>query len=188
VCRQPCPAMTKSIWHDDDRYLDTYWSTFPNVWRHGDHALVDDTGDWLIVGRSDDVINVAGKRVAPGEVEAVMAGDRAVAELAVVGVPDSDGAEQVWVFWTARDDNLAYGSDEEAATADRLRDSVAVSLGKPFSPKRAVRVDDLPKTRSGKLMRRAIRAAALDTDPGDMSGAENPATLDAIRARLHPSA
>jgi acetyl-CoA synthetase len=186
VCRQPWPAMTKGIWHDDERYLDTYWSTFPNMWRHGDHALVDDNGDWLIVGRSDDVINVAGKRVAPGEVEAVMVGDEAVAELAVVGVPDAEGAEQIWVFWTARDDHVRAGSDEEAATAERLRASVATRLGKPFAPKRAIRVDELPKTRSGKLMRRAIRAAALDTDAGDMSGAENPATLDAIRIRIHP--
>ena len=89
TCRQPWPAMTRGVWKDEQRYLEAYWSTFPGVWRHGDHALVDRDGQWFILGRSDDVINVAGKRLAPAEVESIIATHPSVAEVAVVGVPDA---------------------------------------------------------------------------------------------------
>ena len=102
VCRQPWPAMTRSIWQDDARYLETYWSTFAGMWRHGDYALIDADGQWFLRGRSDDVMNVAGKRLAPAEVEAVLAAHPAVAEAAVVGVPDARKGEAVWAFWVPR--------------------------------------------------------------------------------------
>jgi acetyl-CoA synthetase len=179
VCRQPWPAMTRGVWNDDERYREAYWSTFPGLWRHGDYALVDESGSWFILGRSDDVMNVAGKRVAPAEIESVLAADAAVAESAVVGIPDAKKGEAVWVFWVGRAD----GDDDETVSA-RLRERVAAEVGKPFAPSQVLRVDQLPKTRSAKILRRAVRAAVLDSDPGDLSGAENPEAVDEIRVQV----
>jgi acetyl-CoA synthetase len=179
VCRQPWPAMTRGVWRDDDRYLEAYWSTFPGLWRHGDYALVDEQGSWFILGRSDDVMNVAGKRVAPAEIESVLATDPAVAESAVIGVPDPKKGEAVWAFWVARAD-----ADDEDVVRERLRSLVASEVGKPFAPSQVVRVDQLPKTRSAKILRRAVKAAVLDTDPGDLSGAENPEAVEEIRLQV----
>jgi acetyl-CoA synthetase len=174
ICRQPWPSMTRGVWNDPDRYLEAYWSTFPGVWRHGDYALVDRDGQWFILGRSDDVMNVAGKRLAPAEVESIMVAHQAVAEVAAVGVPDPKKGEAVWAFWVPRP-----GATEDVS--DELRDMVARELGKPFAPSAVIRVAALPKTRSAKILRRAVRAAVLGTDPGDLSGAENPDAVDGIR-------
>jgi acetyl-CoA synthetase len=178
VCRQPWPAMTRGIWRDDERYREAYWSTFPGMWRHGDYALADADGGWFILGRSDDVMNVAGKRVAPAEIESVIAADPAVAESAVVGVPDPRKGEAVWAFYVPRP---STGDEDEEAVRARLRRRVAEELGKPFAPSRVVAVPQLPKTRSAKILRRAVRAAVLDSDPGDLSGAENPEAVEQIR-------
>jgi acetyl-CoA synthetase len=177
VCRQPWPSMTRGVWKDEERYLEAYWSTFPGMWRHGDYALVDDDGQWYIRGRSDDVMNVAGKRLAPAEVEAVLTAHPAVSEAAAVGVPDPKKGEAVWEFWVPR--AVADGDTDISA---ELIASVAAELGKPFAPSVVHRVSRLPKTRSAKILRRAVRAAALGTDPGDLSGAENPEAVDEIRA------
>lgn len=179
VCRQPWPSMTRGVWRDEERYLEAYWSTFPGMWRHGDYALVDDDGQWYIRGRSDDVMNVAGKRLAPAEVEAVMVTHPAVSEAAAVGVPDAKKGEAVWAFWVPR-------PDATEDVSEQLRQMVADELGKPFAPSVVHRVERLPKTRSAKILRRAIRAAALGTDPGDLSGAENPEAIDEIRAVVTP--
>lgn len=173
VCRQPWPAMTRGVWKDDARYLEEYWSTFPGMWRHGDFAVVED-GQWYIRGRSDDVMNIAGKRLAPAEVEAVLTAHPAVSEAAAVGVPDPKKGESVWAFWVP-----ASGAAEDVS--DRLREMVAQELGKPFAPSAVHRVGQLPKTRSAKILRRAIRAVAQDQDPGDLSGAENVEAIDEIR-------
>ena len=124
-------------------------------------------------------MNVAGKRVAPAEIESVVATDPAVSECAVIGVPDATKGEAVWVFWVARGD-----VDPDDVVADRLRSLVASEVGKPFAPSKVLRVEQLPKTRSAKILRRAVRAAVLDTDPGDLSGAENPEAVDTIRAKV----
>ncbi|MCW2758691.1 MAG: acetate--CoA ligase [Nocardioidaceae bacterium] len=181
VCRQPWPAMTRGVWNDPDgeRYREAYWSTFSGLWRHGDYALVDEEGSWFILGRSDDVMNVAGKRVAPAEIESVLATDAAVSESAVIGVPDATKGEAVWAFYVARAD--AEGDD---VVSGRLRALVAAEVGKPFAPSKVIRVEQLPKTRSAKILRRAVRAAVLDTDPGDLSGAENPGAVDQIRDQV----
>lgn len=182
VCRQPWPSMTRGVWNDNaegERYHESYWSTFPGLWRHGDFALVDETGSWFILGRSDDVMNVAGKRVAPAEIESVVAGEPLVAESAVVGIPDATKGEAVWVFYVAKGD---LEPADEDAVAQRVRRLIAEGVGKPFAPSRVVRVARLPKTRSAKIMRRAIRAAVLDADPGDLSGAENPQAVEEIRS------
>jgi acetyl-CoA synthetase len=179
VCRQPWPSMTRGIWQDDERYLQAYWSRFPGIWTHGDFAMVDDDGQWFILGRSDDVMNVAGKRLAPAEVESVMITDPRIAEAAAIGVPDPVKGEAVWAFWVSRLDDI------DSQTADQvgaeLASLVGRELGKPFTPSRVWQVSALPKTRSAKIMRRAIRAAALGIDPGDLSGAENPDAVGEIR-------
>jgi acetyl-CoA synthetase len=170
--------MTRGIWGDPDRYIETYWSTYEGVWRHGDWAKVDADGQWFLLGRSDDTINVAGKRLGPAEVESVLVSHEAVTEAAVVGVPDETKGEAVWCFV------VASVADGEAGLADELAELVARELGRPFKPSRVVVVDALPKTRSAKILRRAVRAVAVGDDPGDMSSAENPSALDGIRAAL----
>ena len=181
VCRQPWPAMTRGVWRDRDRYLESYWSTFPGMWCHGDFALIDDE-QWYILGRSDDVMNVAGKRVAPAEIESVLTTHPAVAEAAAVGVPDPKKGETVWAFWVPR-----AGADTDGVSAE-LRSLVADGVGKPFAPAQVWTVNALPKTRSAKILRRAVRAAAIGTDPGDLSSAENPEAVDAIRSVVHGAA
>ncbi|MDN2495407.1 AMP-binding protein [Nocardia nova] len=179
VCRQPWPAMTRGVWRDRERYLESYWSTFPGIWCHGDYARVDENGQWYILGRSDDVMNVAGKRLAPAEVESVLTTHPAVAEAAAVGIPDPKKGESVWAFWVPRPGAEIEGVSEE------LRRLVAAGVGKPFAPAKVWVVDALPKTRSAKILRRAVRAAAIGADPGDLSGAENPEAVAAIRDVVH---
>jgi acetyl-CoA synthetase len=168
--------MTRGVWRDDERYLDAYWRRYPGMWHHGDFAQVID-GQWYVLGRSDDVVNVAGKRLAPAEVEAVLNAHPAVAESAVVGVPDSTKGEAVWAFWVPRDLGGADASEE-------LTRLVGTQLGRPFAPSLVRAVPALPKTRSQKIVRRAIRAAALQGDPGDLSSVENPGSLDGIVAAV----
>jgi acetyl-CoA synthetase len=178
VCKQPWPGMTRGIWGDPDRYMETYWSTYAGVWRHGDWARIDEDGQWFLLGRSDDTINVAGKRLGPAEVESVLVAHAAVTESAVVGVPDATKGEAVWCFV------VAPGADGDEGLPAELAELVASELGRPFKPSRVVLVDALPKTRSAKILRRAVRAVAVGEDPGDMSSAENPQALEAIRAAL----
>jgi acetyl-CoA synthetase len=177
VCKRPWPGMTRGIWGDPDRYLETYWSMYEGVWRHGDWALVDEQGDWFLLGRSDDTINVAGKRLGPAEVESVLVSHPAVSESAVVGVPHETKGEAIWCF-------CVLGDVAQDGVAEALGELVAKALGRPFKPSRIVFVDALPKTRSAKILRRAVRAVAIGEDPGDMSSAENPQALDGIRAAL----
>jgi acetyl-CoA synthetase len=176
VCTQPWPSMTRGIWGDDERYLDTYWRRFPGVWVHGDWASIDEDGFWFLHGRSDDTLSVAGKRLGPAEVESALAAHPAVAESAAVGVPHPVKGEAIWCVVVVRPDRTA-----DDALAAELRTVVADHLGKSFAPSRIVFVEELPKTRSAKIVRRAIRAIAVGEDPGDLSSVENPASLDGIR-------
>jgi acetyl-CoA synthetase len=179
VCKQPWPAMTRGVWGDDERYLETYWRRFPGVWVHGDWAMIDEDGFWFLHGRSDDTLSIAGKRLGPAEVESVLASHPAVAESAAVGVPHEVKGATVWCFVVVKPD--VERTDE---LAHELRSSVAGQLGKPFAPSKIVFVEELPKTRSAKIVRRAIRAVAVGEDPGDLSSLENPASLDSIRDAL----
>ncbi|HSL15869.1 MAG TPA: AMP-dependent synthetase, partial [Actinomycetota bacterium] len=179
VCKQPWPSMTRGIWGDPERYLDTYWRRFPGVWVHGDWASVDQDGFWYLHGRSDDTMNVAGKRLGPAEVESILMLDPRVAESAVVGVPHEVKGEAIWCFVVLRP-NVEPDDDLSA----ELSALVADHLGKAFRPSRIVFVPELPKTRSAKILRRAIRATVTGEDPGDLSSLENPAAIDAIRGRV----
>jgi acetyl-CoA synthetase len=177
VCTKPWPGMSRGVWGDPERYLESYWSRYPGVWRHGDWALVDDDGQWFVLGRSDEAINVAGKRLGPAEVESILVGDPAVAEAAAIGVPDALKGEALYCFWAPVD------LDGEEVS-ERLAGLVAEQLGRPFKPSRVIRVAAIPKTRSGKVLRRALRAVATGEDPGDLSTAENPDAVEQIRAQI----
>jgi acetyl-CoA synthetase len=179
VCKKPWPGMTRGIWKDPERYLDTYWRRWPDVWVHGDWASVDEDGFWFLHGRSDDTMNVAGKRVGPAEVESALAHHPAVAESAAVGIPDEVKGESIWCFVVVRP-----GRQADQVLSDELARAVADHLGKAFRPSRIVFVDELPKTRSAKIVRRALRAVVLGKDPGDLSSLENPAALDSIVTRV----
>jgi acetyl-CoA synthetase len=176
VCTQPWPAMTRGIHGDPDRYLEAYWRRFPGVWTHGDWASIDEDGFWFLHGRSDDTLKIAGKRLGPAEVESALASHPAVAESGAVGVPDEVKGEQIWCFVVTRP-GAEHGDD----LAAELAATVVEHLGTSFRPKRILFVDELPKTRSAKIVRRALRAAAIGDDPGDLSSLENPAALEAIR-------
>jgi acetyl-CoA synthetase len=179
VCKKPWPGMTRGIWKDPQRYLDTYWSRWPDVWVHGDWASVDEDGFWFLHGRSDDTMNIAGKRLGPAEVESALASHPAVAESAAVGVPDEIKGEAVWCFVVTKPE-----FEPNDALAKELAGVVVAHLGKAFKPSRVLFVDELPRTRSAKIVRRALRAAVLGKDPGDLSSLENPGSLDSIRSRI----
>jgi acetyl-CoA synthetase len=177
VIRQPLPGMTRGFWNDPDRYLEAYWSRLPGIWVHGDWAVIDPDGYWYIQGRSDDTLKVAGKRVGPAEVESAAVAHPAVVEAAAVGIPHPVKGESIAVFCVLRP-GVADGPELRAAIAGE----VVRELGKALKPEIIEVVPALPKTRSGKVMRRVIRAAYLDLDPGDVSALDDPRLLDAIRA------
>jgi len=175
VCRRPFPGMTRGFWGDPERYLDTYWRRLPGIWVHGDWASVDEDGSWFLHGRSDDTLNIAGKRLGPAELESAVVAHPSVAEAAAVGVPHEVKGEVAWVFCA-----LVPGVSPSRELAGELRALAAGELGKAFAPERVLFVSALPKTRSAKIVRRAVRAKALGTDPGDLSSLENPETLEEI--------
>jgi acetyl-CoA synthetase len=172
VCRKPFPGMTRGFWRDPERYLDTYWRRLPGIWVHGDWASVDEDGYWFLHGRSDDTLNIAGKRIGPAELESAAVSHPAVSEAAAVGVPHDVKGEVAWVFCV-----LAPGHEPSDELAAEVGNLAAAELGKAFKPERVLFVPALPKTRSAKIVRRAVRAKALGQDPGDLSSVENPEAL-----------
>jgi acetyl-CoA synthetase len=174
--RQPLPGMTRGFWQDPERYLETYWSRLPGTWVHGDWAVIDADGYWFIQGRSDDTLKVAGKRVGPAEVESAAAAHGSVLEAAAVGVPHDVKGEVVILFV-----RLRPGETDDDELRRSISDKVVEHLGKALRPEAVHVVSDLPRTRSGKLMRRVARAAYLGADPGDLSALENPLAVESIR-------
>jgi acetyl-CoA synthetase len=175
VCTKPWPGMTRGLFRDPERYIETYWSRYPDVWWHGDFASVTADGQWFLHGRSDDTIKLAGKRLGPAEVETVVVADPAVIEAAAIGVPDAVKGEALWVFVVPAADASADDALRAAITA-----RVVDALGPSFKPAAVRFTRALPKTRSAKVLRRAIRAVVTGDPPGDLSGLEDPASLDAI--------
>jgi acetyl-CoA synthetase len=175
VCRKPFPGMTRGFWRDPERYLETYWRRLPGLWVHGDWASVDEDGYWFLHGRSDDTLNIAGKRIGPAELESAAVAHPAVSEAAAVGVPHEVKGEVAWIFCVA-----APGHEPNEELAAEVAAQAAAQLGKAFRPDRVVFVPALPKTRSAKIVRRAVRAKALGKDPGDLSSVENPESLEDI--------
>jgi acetyl-CoA synthetase len=176
VCKKPWPGMTRGLWKDPKRYIDTYWSRFEGVWTHGDWAFIDEDGFWFLHGRSDDTIKIAGKRLGPAEVESVLVSHPAVAESAAIGVPHELKGEAIWSYVVLRPD---YQPGEELR--QELRQLAAGKLGKSFVPDQIKFVKELPKTRNAKILRRAIRALALGQEPGELSNLENPQALEEIK-------
>ncbi len=172
VCKRPWPGMTRGLWRDPERFLETYWQRFPGVWTHGDWATVDEDGYWFLHGRSDDTLNIAGKRIGPAELESAAVNHPSVSEAAAIGVPHEVKGEVPWLFCVLRPGEEALPEDVARAVSDEL--------GKSFKPEQVFFVSALPKTRSAKIVRRAVRATALGEDPGDLSTLENPESLEEI--------
>lgn len=172
VIRGSWPAMTRGFWGEPDRYLEAYWSRIPGTWVHGDWASVDSDGFWYLHGRSDDTLNVGGKRLGPAEFESAAVALEEITMAAAVGVPDPVKGEAVRLFVVP-----APGVEPDSDLETRVADAVIAALGKAFRPQSVTFVPDLPRTRSQKIMRRVIRAAALGDDPGDVSSLENPESL-----------
>ncbi|WP_436923711.1 AMP-binding protein [Halosimplex amylolyticum] len=177
VARDSCPSMTKSLWQGDERYLREYWSTWENLWDHGDWAQKDEDGFWFLHGRSDDALNVAGRKVGPAEVEGAAIEHDGVNQAAAVGVPDDTTGTAVVLYVVAEDD-----VEEGDALREEVRQLVGEELGKPFRPREVLFVDEFPKTQSGKIIRRAIRGTYTGEDLGDMSSIENPDALEEVEA------
>ena len=174
--RKPWIGMTRGFWNDDERYLDAYWNELEDLWVHGDFAAVDEDDLWYILGRSDDTINVAGKRVGPAEVEAILNAHDDVAESAAVGVPHDVKGSEIVTFAV-----LQPGAEPTEELREELMQEVTDALGKPLKPRAVKFARALPKTRNAKVMRRVIRATYLGEEPGDVSSLEDPSTLDAIK-------
>ncbi|MGD9765577.1 MAG: AMP-binding protein [Candidatus Binatia bacterium] len=177
--RAPFVGMTRSFWRDDQRYLETYWQTVPGMWIHGDLALQTPDDGFLVLGRSDDTIKVAGKRLGPAEVEEVLLEMPDIREAAAVGVADSVKGEKLVVFIVP----TAADSDQSAFAA-AVTGHIERRLGKPFKPRHVHFVTQLPKTRSSKVMRRVIRRLYSNQPLGDLSALENPAALEEIRSLI----
>ena len=175
VVTRPWPGMTAGFWQDAERYIETYWSRWPDVWVHGDWAFVDADGFWFIHGRSDDTLKIAGKRVGPAEVESILVGHPAVNEAAAIGVPHEVKGEGVVCFAVLRP-----GFDATDALRRELQEHVGQAMGKALRPERVLFTRELPKTRSAKIMRRVIRATYLGKEPGDLSSLDNPGGIKAI--------
>lgn len=174
VCRKPVPSMTRGVWNNPQRYLDTYWSRFPGWWDHGDWASVDEDGVWYIHGRSDESMNVAGRKVGPAEVEEAMIEHPAVSEAACISVPDEMKGEGIVVFVVLKG----------KTTAPDLAAHLVKTMGPTFRPNAVEIVAELPKTQSGKIVRRLIRQRYLVEPLGDTSTVANPGALESMRS--HP--
>lgn len=176
VIRTPMPGMTRGFWNEPGRHEETYWSRWPGLWAHGDWASIDADGFWYIHGRSDETLKIAGKRIGPAEIESAAVSHPSVLEAAAIGVPHAVKGEVVVVLCV-----LCPGETNDRALRSAIALRIVEHLGKPLRPEVVAVVRALPKTRSGKVMRRVIRAAWLDRDPGDVSALDNPASIEAIR-------
>jgi acetyl-CoA synthetase len=176
VMRRMSMGLTRSLWQDDSRYLESYWSQIPGMWVQGDLATRDADGCWFLLGRSDDTLKVAGKRTGPSEIEELLIATHLVSEVAVVGVPDPvKGTAVVCVVIPASSTRL------DAALAKQLSDAVVAGLGAAFRPKRILLAKDLPRTRNMKILRRVVRAVLTGAPPGDLSSLLNPEAVEALR-------
>ncbi|MFH8586093.1 acetate--CoA ligase [Streptomyces celluloflavus] len=179
VLTEPWPSMLRTIWGDDQRYIDTYWSRFEGKYFAGDGAKKDSDGDIWLLGRVDDVMLVSGHNISTTEVESALVSHPKVAEAAVVGATDPQTTQAICAFVILRG-----GVEEGAGLVDELRAHVAQQLGPIAKPKRIMPVAELPKTRSGKIMRRLLRDVAENRDLGDVSTLTDSSVMDLIQAKL----
>ena len=179
VLTEPWPAMLRTIWGDDERYRDTYWSRFPGKYFAGDGAKLDEDGDVWLLGRVDDVMNVAGHRLSTTEIESALVSHEKVAEAAVVGANDPDTGQAVNAFVILRESAGDGGPD----VVRELRDHVAREIGPIAKPKAIMVVPELPKTRSGKIMRRLLRDVAEHREVGDVTTLADSSVMDLIKEK-----
>ncbi|HET6914713.1 MAG TPA: acetate--CoA ligase [Acidimicrobiales bacterium] len=182
VIRDPWPGMLRGIWGDDERYKATYWSRFEGMYFAGDGAKRDDDGDIWLLGRVDDVMNVSGHRISTTEVEHALVGHPSVAEAAVVGASDPTTGQAIVAFVTVK----GGGDDGGEAFVAELRDHVAKEIGPIAKPRQIMLTPELPKTRSGKIMRRLLRDVAENRALGDVTTLLDPTVVNAIRDRMTP--
>ena len=180
VLKAPWIGMTRGFWRDRQRYFETYWSRWPDTWVHGDFAAIDADGLWYILGRSDDTLKIAGKRLGPAEVESIVVAHSAVVEAAAIGVPDEVKGMSLVVFAVLNGFEARPQADFERLRGE-LSQMIIAEIGKPLAPKAILFVSDLPKTRNAKVMRRMIRAAYLGQEPGDTSSLVNPLAVEEIK-------
>jgi acetyl-CoA synthetase len=176
VIKSPWPAMTRGLLNDDKRYLETYWSRFKDVWFHGDYVYVDDDALWYMQGRADDVINISGHRMSTAEIEHAVISHPRISDAASIAIPDDLTGEAIVIFFVADD---VLGNNLESVVSDH----VSEKIGKIARPKHVIQLSDLPKTRTGKIMRRLLKSKLLGDDLGDLSSLENPHVLDEIRIK-----
>jgi acetyl-CoA synthetase len=178
--RRPWPSMLRTLYKEDDRFVETYWDKFGrDVYFVGDAARRDDDGYVSVIGRVDDVINVSGHRLSTAEVESAIVSHENVAEAAVIGQADEDTGQSITAFVTLQGD---LGGDDEMVA--HIRDHVAQRIGKLARPKRIIWSDDLPKTRSGKIMRRLLRDIAEGRELGDVTTLRDPDVMAQLEARI----
>jgi acetyl-CoA synthetase len=175
IARSPAPSMTRGLWKAPEKYIETYWSRWSGIWDHGDWVIVDGDGFWFILGRADDVIKVAGKRIGPSEIEGALMTHPSVAEAAAIGVPHEIKGEGIVCFVV-----LKPGFSPSDALREELRNAVGKELGKVDRPEDVRFVALLPKTRTAKIVRRVIKAKFLGKDLGDISSIENQAAIEGI--------
>ncbi len=175
---RPWPAMLRGIWGDPERYRDTYWSRFEGRYFAGDGAKIDEDGYLWLLGRVDDVMNISGHRISTTEVESALVDHTAVAEAAVVGAKDDTTGQAIIAYVILRG-----GNEPTPELGEELRQHVAKKIGPTARPKTVILVPDLPKTRSGKIMRRLLQDVADGRDLGDTTTLADPAVFDEIRAR-----
>ena len=175
VIKSPWPAMTRGLLNDDKRYLETYWSRFENIWFHGDYVFVDDDNLWYMRGRTDDVINVSGHRMSTAEIEHTVISHKKISDAASIAIPDDITGEAIVVFFVS-DDNSKINESE-------ITDYISEKIGKVAKPKHVYQLSDLPKTRTGKILRRLLKSKLLGMELGDLSSLENPHVLDEINKK-----
>jgi acetyl-CoA synthetase len=180
VITKPWPAMLRTIWGDDQRYIDNYWSRFPEVYFAGDGAKKDEDGDIWLLGRVDDVMNVSGHRMSTTEIESALVSHPKVAEAAVVGATDPMTGQAIVAFVILRADAGA-GGDE---VVQELRTHVAREIGAIAKPRQIMVVEELPKTRSGKIMRRLLRDIAENRELGDVTTLTDSSVMNLIKENL----
>ena len=179
VLRHASIGLTKSLWKADARYIESYWSTLPGLWVHGDFAMRGHDGLYYILGRSDDTIKISGKRIGPAELEGILIATGKLAEAAVFGVPHPVKGSAIVCACVPMPDVQA-----DSGLASLLSSAIVEGMGASYRPEKILFVDDLPRTRNLKIMRRVLRAVLERRDPGDLSALANPEAVERLREQL----
>ncbi len=179
VLRHSSIGLTKSLWKADARYIESYWSTLPGLWVHGDFAMRGEDGLYYILGRSDDTIKISGKRTGPAELEGILIATGKLAEAAVFGIPHPVKGSAIVCACVPMP-----GVEGDRNLAAQLSSAIVTGMGASYRPETILFVDDLPRTRNLKIMRRVLRAVFEDKDPGDLSALANPEAVDRLREKL----